>query len=59
VRQSSTRYKAYELARHERFPCRVLQVGRRYVVPTAELGRTLGITMLDHPSAEVPHPVDG
>jgi hypothetical protein len=68
------RNKAYELARHERFPCRVLQVGRRYVVPTAELRRTLGITVLEDPPSgngtgnakpsplqgpEAPHPVDG
>jgi hypothetical protein len=32
------RTKAYELAQHDQFPCRVIRIGRRgYQVPTAEL----------------------
>jgi hypothetical protein len=34
---------AYELAARGDFPCRVLRIGRKYVVPTAELRRTLGM----------------
>jgi len=34
---------AYDLARRGRFPCRVLRVGNRYIVPTAELLRLLGV----------------
>ncbi len=33
---------AYQLAKQGRFPCRVLRVGRRYLVPTAGLIRLLG-----------------
>jgi predicted DNA-binding transcriptional regulator AlpA len=34
---------AYDLARRGQFPCRILRLGTRYLVPTAELLRTLGI----------------
>lgn len=34
---------AYRLIRDSEFPCPVLRVGRRYVIPTTELMRTLGI----------------
>jgi hypothetical protein len=34
---------AYELARRDQFPCRVLRLGTRYLVPTADLLRTLGL----------------
>ena len=34
---------AYELARRGRFPCRVLRLGNRYLIPTADLLRTLGV----------------
>lgn len=37
------RSTAYELARRNEFPCRVLRVGSSYRVPTAELFRVLGI----------------
>lgn len=37
------RSTAYELARRRAFPCRVLQVGSSYRVPTAELLRVLGV----------------
>jgi excisionase family DNA binding protein len=34
---------AYELVQRGEFPCPVLRLGRRYVVPTAGLLRALGI----------------
>jgi hypothetical protein len=34
---------AYELARRGQFPCRVLRAGNRYLIPTAELLRLLGL----------------
>ncbi len=34
---------AYNLARRGEFPCRVLRLGRRYVIPTADLLRAIGI----------------
>jgi excisionase family DNA binding protein len=37
------RSTAYELARRNEFPCRILHVGSSYRVPTAELLRLLGI----------------
>jgi hypothetical protein len=40
---------AYELARRDEFPCRLIRVGNRYLVPTADLLRTLGL------STESPH----
>jgi hypothetical protein len=45
------RTKSYELARAGRFPCPVLRVGRRYLVPAAGLLALLG---LDHPQ----HPIE-
>jgi len=39
---------AYELARRGVFPCRVLRLGNRYVVPTADLLRTLGVAVPDN-----------
>lgn len=33
---------AYELARTDRFPCRVLKIGRLFKVPVADLERVLG-----------------
>lgn len=38
------RTKAYELARTDEFPCRVLRVGNSYRVPTAFLRELLGLT---------------
>jgi hypothetical protein len=35
---------AYELARRDHFPCRVIRVGTRYLVPTADLLHLLGLT---------------
>lgn len=37
------RSTAYELARRDEFPCRIIRVGGSYRVPTAELLRLLGI----------------
>jgi hypothetical protein len=34
---------AYDLARRGQFPCRVLHLGRRYRVPTADLLHALGL----------------
>lgn len=36
------RTKAYELARHDKFPCLVIRVGDLYRVATADLLRILG-----------------
>ena len=45
------RSTAYELARRNEFPCRVLHVGSSYRVPTAELLRLLGIDPAEFNSA--------
>jgi excisionase family DNA binding protein len=37
------RSTAYELARRDELPCRVLHVGSSYRIPTADLLRVLGI----------------
>jgi hypothetical protein len=37
------RTKAYELARHDEFPCRVIRIGDTYRVPTAGLLELLGV----------------
>ncbi len=37
------RSTAYELARRDAFPCRVLHIGSSYRIPTADLLRILGI----------------
>ena len=44
---------AYELARRGRFPCRVLRVGNRYLIPTADLLRTLSAS---RPEGNRKHP---
>lgn len=38
------RTKAYELAKHGQFPCRVIRIGDTYRIPTAGLLDLLGIT---------------
>jgi hypothetical protein len=38
------RTKAYELARREQFPCRVIRIGEHYRIPTAGLLELLGVT---------------
>jgi hypothetical protein len=37
------RTKAYELAKRDQFPCRILRMGSTYRIPTAELLRYLGV----------------
>jgi hypothetical protein len=46
------RTKAYELARTEEFPCRIIRVGTGYHVPTAELLKVLGVTPPRSPEAD-------
>ncbi|KAA9375989.1 helix-turn-helix domain-containing protein [Microbispora tritici] len=36
------RTKAYQLAKNGEFPCRVLRIGRSYLVPTREVWALLG-----------------
>ena len=38
------RTKAYELARSDHFPCRVLRIGDTYRIPTAGLLELLGVS---------------
>jgi predicted DNA-binding transcriptional regulator AlpA len=38
------RTKAYDLARHQQFPCRVIRIGESYRIPTAGLLELLGLT---------------
>jgi len=40
---------AYQLARDGRFPCPVMRLGKRFVVPTAGIRRALGV---DEPASE-------
>jgi len=44
------RSTAYDLARRDEFPCRILHVGSSYRVPTAELPRVLGIDPTHQPA---------
>jgi hypothetical protein len=37
------RSKAYELARSDRFPCRVIRIGETYRIPTPGLLELLGV----------------
>lgn len=37
------RTKTYQLARTGQFPCRVIRVGKTYLVPTAEILALLGL----------------
>jgi hypothetical protein len=48
------RTKTYQLAQAGEFPCRLIRVGRSYLVPTAELLSLLGL-----PPAGTPHEPDG
>jgi len=51
------RTKAYELAKHGQFPCRVIRIGEIYRIPTAGLLELLGITAGDpasQPTAKLP-----
>jgi hypothetical protein len=38
------RTKAYELARRQKFPCRVIRIGEIYRIPTPGLLELLGVT---------------
>jgi hypothetical protein len=38
------RTRAYELARHGQFPCRVIRIGDTYRIPTPGLLELLGVT---------------
>ena len=40
---SISKSNAYAAARENRFPCRVIRVGSRYVVPVADLKAVLGL----------------
>jgi predicted DNA-binding transcriptional regulator AlpA len=44
------RSTAYELARRDEFPCRVLRIGSSYRVPTSDLLRVLGIDFGEQPA---------
>ena len=46
------RTKAYELAKRNQFPCRVLRVGSTYRIPTAELLHCLGMDLFSNSEAE-------
>lgn len=48
------RTKTYQLARTGQFPCRVIRVGKTYLVPTAELLALLGLTPHGGPEAGGP-----
>ena len=47
------RTKAYELARREVFPCRVIRIGDTYRIPTAGLLELLGVTA-EEPRSPMP-----
>ena len=38
------RTKAYELAKQDQFPCRVIRIGELYRIPTAGLLELLGVS---------------
>lgn len=50
------RTKSYQLAQTGAFPCRVIRVGKRYLVPTPELLTLLGYT---HPTDSPTNNDDG
>jgi hypothetical protein len=41
------RTKAYDLARHQQFPCRVIRIAHTYRIPTASLLELLGLAPED------------
>jgi hypothetical protein len=47
------RTKAYELARRDEFPCRVIRIGETYHIPTPGLLELLGVAPED-PAAQHP-----
>lgn len=46
------RTKSYELAKADQFPCRLIRVGKSYLVPTADLLTLLGLNP-DRGSTEI------
>jgi len=50
------RTKAYELARRDQFPCRVIRIGDTYRIPTAGLLELLGVTAEERPAAAAQSP---
>lgn len=46
------RTRAYELAKHDQFPCRIVRVGTTYHVVTEDIRRLAGI----EDSTPAPHP---
>ena len=44
------RTKAYELARSDQFPCRVIRIGDTYRIPTAGLLELLGVSAEQRPA---------
>ena len=49
------RTKAYDLARRQQFPCRIIRIGDTYRVPTAGLLELLGLA----PTSQAEVPVTG
>ncbi|MDL4770743.1 helix-turn-helix transcriptional regulator [Actinomadura xylanilytica] len=49
-----SRTYAYELAKNNQFPCRIIRIGSTYRVPTADLLSLLGVDRLrmDHANTE-------
>lgn len=45
---------AYELARRDEFPCRIIRIGGCYRVPTAELLSVLGAERSSSGSSDLP-----
>jgi hypothetical protein len=48
------RTKAYELARRDQFPCRVIRIGETYRIPTAGLLELLGVSPEQRPASTTP-----
>lgn len=42
------RTRTYQLARTGQFPCRIIRIGRSYLVPTVELLALLGLHPVHH-----------
>lgn len=50
------RTKAYELARADRFPCRTVRVGPKYVIPRTALLEALGVDPFVDAASRQPTP---
>jgi len=50
------RTKAYELARRDEFPCRVIRIGDTYRIPTPGLLELLGVSGEQRPAPAIPAP---